>query len=351
MSFRIACSSPSSSGRSADSSRTTARRCDETQLPFNFQLFDATWEAPKLADLIAKYEAALPACAWPDWVLGNHDQHRVVTRLGPDLARVATMLLLTLRGTPTLYYGDELGLPDAVVPLALAQDPLEKQEPGHGLGRDPERSPMPWDARANAGFTSGRPWLPLVSDWQTLNVSTALNDPDSVLALHRRLLALRRAAPTLAVGSYAALPSPGSDLRIHATAGRPTELPRRAQRERRACGILSGGRRDRRDDRHRHESRAGRRACGATGPPGCTRRDRCSLGPVTASPRALTARANVTPPLKQSRPRHARWDAALPAAASPRPTRRTRTARRRRREFAAAVSARLRLRDSAAARR
>jgi alpha-glucosidase len=186
--------------------------CDETQLPFNFQLIDATWEAPKLAELIANYEAALPSCAWPDWVLGNHDQHRVVTRLGPAQARVAAMLLLTLRGTPTLYYGDELGLPDAVVPPNLAQDPLERQQPGHGLGRDPERSPMTWDASANAGFTSGHPWLPLVAEWRTFNVDAELNDPDSLLSFYRRLLALRRTAPALAVGSYAGLPSPGSVL-------------------------------------------------------------------------------------------------------------------------------------------
>lgn len=199
--------------------------CDETHLPFNFQLFDATWEATRLADLIAKYEAALPACAWPDWVVGNHDQHRVVTRLGPDLGRVATMLLLTLRGTPTIYYGDELGLPDAVVPLTRAQDPLEKQQPGHGLGRDPERSPMPWDTSASAGFTSGRPWLPLVNDWRTLNVAAAMNDPDSLLALHRRLLALRRATPALAVGSYAGLPSPGPILGYtRRFAGQPSYL-------------------------------------------------------------------------------------------------------------------------------
>jgi len=186
--------------------------CDETQLPFNFQLIGATWDAPKLAELIATYEAALPACAWPDWVLGNHDQHRVVTRLGVDQARVAAMLLLTLRGTPTLYYGDELGLSDAVVPPDRVRDPVEKRTPGQGLGRDPERSPMPWDSSANAGFTSGAPWLPLVADWRGLNAGVEAGDPDSLLSFYHRLLALRRSTPVLASGSYAALPSPGPVL-------------------------------------------------------------------------------------------------------------------------------------------
>ena len=135
------------------------------------------------------------------------------------------MLLLTLRGTPTLYYGDELGMPDAIVPPNLAQDPLEKQQPGQGLGRDPERSPMPWDASANAGFSSGQPWLPLVADWRGLSVESELKDPDSLISLHRRLLALRRAAPAIAVGSYTGLPSPGPVLAYtRALAGQPTFL-------------------------------------------------------------------------------------------------------------------------------
>jgi len=77
-------------------------------LPFNFQLLFAAWNAPALASLIEEYEKALPAGAWPNWVLGNHDQKRVATRVGDAQARIAAMLLLTLRGTPTLYYGDEL---------------------------------------------------------------------------------------------------------------------------------------------------------------------------------------------------------------------------------------------------
>ena len=114
-------------------------------LPFNFQLIDAPWDARSLAKLIADYEAALPPGGWPNWVLGNHDRPRVAAKRGEAQARVAAMLLLTLRGTPTLYYGDELGLSDVAIPAAQVQDPRELREPGLGLGRDPVRTPMPWD--------------------------------------------------------------------------------------------------------------------------------------------------------------------------------------------------------------
>jgi len=99
-------------------------------LPFNFQLVDASWEARSLATLIANYEAALPPGGWPNWVLGNHDRPRVAAKRGQAQARVAAMLLLTLRGTPTLYYGDELGLSDVAIPPAQVQDPRGLREPG-----------------------------------------------------------------------------------------------------------------------------------------------------------------------------------------------------------------------------
>ena len=168
-------------------------------LPFNFQLILAPWHAPEIARLIDEYECALPAGGWPNWVLGNHDQRRIASRIGPAQARVAAMLLLTLRGTPTIYYGDEIGLADVFVPHELAQDPWEKNEPGHG--RDPARTPMPWDDTPTGGFTTGRPWLPL-NDTRALNVAAQEADPRSMLRLHRALLALRRSHPALAAGLY-----------------------------------------------------------------------------------------------------------------------------------------------------
>jgi alpha-glucosidase len=175
---------------------------DGVHLPFNFQLIGADWNAGVLAALIARYEALLPPGGWPNWVLGNHDRSRVASRFGRAAAPAAAMLLLTLRGTPTLYYGDELGLTDVPIPPALVQDPWEKRVPGHGLGRDPVRTPMPWDATANAGFTTGTPWLPLNADHETVNVAAARADPNSLLTLTRALIMLRRAEPALTLGAY-----------------------------------------------------------------------------------------------------------------------------------------------------
>jgi alpha-glucosidase len=169
-------------------------------LPFNFQLISAPWNARHVAQLIHEYEMALPEGAWPNWVLGNHDQHRIASRVGPAQARVAAMLLLTLRGTPTLYYGDEIGMRDVEIPPERVQDPFEKNVPGKGLGRDPERTPMQWAATEGAGFTRGRPWLPIAPDYAAVNVEAQRDDPRSMLMLYHRLLSLRRAEPALEVG-------------------------------------------------------------------------------------------------------------------------------------------------------
>jgi alpha-glucosidase len=188
-------------------------------LPSNFHLMLVEWRARRIADLIAAYEKALPAGAWPNWVLGNHDRHRVASRLGAAQARVAAMLLLTLRGTPTLYYGDEIGMRDVAIPPERVHDPWEKNVPGLGLGRDPERTPMQWEAAPNAGFTTGRPWLPVAVDADVVNVLRQREDPRSILTLYRRLLALRRARPALAVGAYEPVETTGDVLAYSRRAG------------------------------------------------------------------------------------------------------------------------------------
>jgi alpha-glucosidase len=124
---------------------------DEIHLPQNTNLNSTPWTAEAIRALVEQYEALLPRDAWPNWVLGNHDQHRIASRVGPQQARVAMMLLLTLRGTPINYYGDELGMTDGRIPPQKIQDPWEIHSPGLGLGRDPERTPMQWDGRPNAG--------------------------------------------------------------------------------------------------------------------------------------------------------------------------------------------------------
>jgi alpha-glucosidase len=133
-------------------------------LPFNFSLLEAAWHASTLADLIDDYEAVLPEGSWPNWVLGNHDRPRIASRVGEEQSRVAAMLLLTLRGTPAIYNGYELGMTLAEIPPDRILDPLEINVPGLGLGRDASRSPMPWSDAANAGFSSGEPWCPLISN-------------------------------------------------------------------------------------------------------------------------------------------------------------------------------------------
>jgi alpha-glucosidase len=112
------------------------------------------------------------------------------------------MLLLTLRGTPTLYYGDELGMANVPIAPEQVQDPWEKNVPGFGLGRDPARTPMQWDASEQAGFTNGRPWLPLAQDAGSTNVHVEREDSQSVLHLYRSLIQLRRAEQALTMGSY-----------------------------------------------------------------------------------------------------------------------------------------------------
>ena len=171
-------------------------------LPFNFQLIDAPWQPRALATLIEAYELALPGDGWPNWVLGNHDRPRAATRFGAAQARVAAMLNLTLRGTPTIYYGDEIGIADVAIPPDKIADPRELREPGKGLGRDPVRTPMAWDESACGGFTAGEPWLPLHPDWRTRNVAAQRGDAGSIWALHRDLIALRRATPALSLGDW-----------------------------------------------------------------------------------------------------------------------------------------------------
>ncbi len=181
-------------------------------LPFNFQLLVLPWEPLAIFAAINEYEGSIPAGAWPNWVLGNHDKSRIASRIGRSQARVAALLLLTLRGTPTLYYGDELGLQDGIIPANAVQDPQEINMPGLGLGRDPARTPMQWEPGPAAGFSKGRPWLPVSEDLEHCNVQTQQADNDSFLHYVRRLLTLRRQITALSVGEF--FPVHGDDKLI-----------------------------------------------------------------------------------------------------------------------------------------
>jgi alpha-glucosidase len=188
-------------------------------LPFNFHLMTARWQPKTIADLIAAYEAALPPGAWPNWVLGNHDRSRLASRIGGEQARVAAMLLLTLRGTPTIYQGEELGMRDVEIAAEAVKDPWEKNAPALGLGRDPVRTPMPWNSEMHGGFTNGQPWLPPGVD-DIPNAEAQSADRASMLSLYRALLRLRRSEPAFSIGSYVSWPCTESVLiyeRRHAT--------------------------------------------------------------------------------------------------------------------------------------
>src|SRR6202011_2926550 len=171
-------------------------------VPFNFARGSARWNIGRIEKIALEYEQVLPAGAWPNWVLGNHDRPRVASRVGQEQARVAAMLLLTLRGTPTLYYGDEIGMHQVAIAPDQVRDPFEKNVPGIGVGRDGCRTPMQWDATPYAGFSASTPWLPVSGDFVRENVVNLEADGRSILSLYKALIKLRKKMPQLVSGDY-----------------------------------------------------------------------------------------------------------------------------------------------------
>ena len=189
---------------------------DELHMPFNFALLFAPWQAASIRKSVDDLEAALPRGAWPNYVLGNHDEPRLASRVGRDNARLAAMLLLTLRGTPTLYYGDEIGMTNVSIPPGRQRDPFGLRVPGQG--RDPCRTPMQWSDAPNAGFAPPHAtecWLPLSPDYREINVECQLAEPTSFLNLYRRLLACRKSTPALQWGSYHPLGGAAKDCYVY----------------------------------------------------------------------------------------------------------------------------------------
>jgi alpha-glucosidase len=170
-------------------------------LPLNFALLDSNWNAIAIQATIDAYFNALPQGAWPDFVIGGHDKRRVASKVGQAQARILAMLLMTIRGTPFIFAGDEIGSEQVVIPPALVHDPFEKLVPGFDLGRDPERAPLRWNEMDKGGFTTGEPWLPLSRD-RARNVLAQQCDDQSLLNLYRELIALRRQEPCLIYGEY-----------------------------------------------------------------------------------------------------------------------------------------------------
>ena len=180
---------------------------NELHTVFDFRLLKAPWQAERFRALIAAGQASVPPGGQPSIVFSNHDQSRHIDRYGNGgnaerRARAAAVLLFTLRGTPFLYYGEELGMRDGRLRYHELRDPYTKRFWPFRTGRDPARTPMQWDASAHSGFTTGVPWLPVSDNAPTVNVVGQANDPSSLLSLYRRLIRLRQSTPALTHGAY-----------------------------------------------------------------------------------------------------------------------------------------------------
>lgn len=198
---------------------------DELNMAFNFDFLFRKWGAREFRDSAERWYAILPEGAWPNFTLSNHDQPRHAWRyrgksargqraatVTDGRARVAAAMLLTLRGTPFLYYGEEIGMGCERIPRSALRDPLGVSTwPLRSLGRDPERTPMQWDDSPNSGFSSGSsegpgsPWLPVNSDYRSRNVAVEKADRASLLCWYKALLALRRSRRELREGGIAFL--------------------------------------------------------------------------------------------------------------------------------------------------
>ena len=182
---------------------------DELQMPMDFMFMMVNKLSPP--DFRKQVAAANAASGWPVYVIGNHDRTRSWDRYGDgqhndSIAKVLAGLYLTLRGTPILYYGEEIGMQNNdPKSRAEVKDPIGKLGWPKEKGRDGERTPMQWDGTANAGFTKGTPWLPVPDSYKTHNVASEQNDPNSVLVFYQRLLALRHSNAALLDGDYVAL--------------------------------------------------------------------------------------------------------------------------------------------------
>jgi alpha-glucosidase len=205
-----------------DAPDRAAELTTDRHLVFDWGLVGATWSADAFGRLVEERERIFGPDRWPTLVLSNHDQPRQASRLAASaeiedvdgVARAAALLLLTLRGTPFMYYGEEIGVTDVPIPTdEIVDPPARRAGPDFPWwNRDQCRTPMPWSRGPGAGFTTSKPWLRISEDAETRNVATQLADPDSVLAAYRRLLAARRDREALRCGSFRRVALHGEDV-------------------------------------------------------------------------------------------------------------------------------------------
>ena len=170
---------------------------DEFTFPFNFFLLENTkWTGTNVSNVVNEWLTGAPEDGWANWVLGNHDNPRIASKAGVHLARALNTLLLTLPGTPTTYYGEEILMTDVNVSTSQQKDSFE--------GRDAERTPMQWNTSRNAGFTNpeSKPWLPVANNFSKVNVDVESDSTDSILQLYKQLTALRDSSPAFQDGNY-----------------------------------------------------------------------------------------------------------------------------------------------------
>ncbi|TGM55852.1 alpha-glucosidase [Leptospira biflexa] len=184
---------------------TYCGRNDELHLAFNFMFLFSPWKAERFFQIVKDFESALGDDNWPNYTLSNHDFPRHITRYEKgehtlDRARLAACMMLTLRGTPFLYYGEEIGMKRQKVAFNKIQDPVGKRYWPFHPGRDPERIPMPWDGSETTGFTTGKPWLPLYTEANTINVDAQKQNPDSLFFTYKKLLQIRKDRKSLRKG-------------------------------------------------------------------------------------------------------------------------------------------------------
>lgn len=173
--------------------------------PFNFEGIHANWDPSEFREFIDRFQTNMHPTYVPVYCMGNHDQHRVASRIGVMQARASALMQLSLPGMPVIYYGDELGMTDGDIGPEDVKDTFEIQVPGQGLGRDPERTPMQWDGSQNAGFSKVKPWLPINPNYTRINANEESRDPRSSLKLYKQLIDLRQKHDALRYGSYQSL--------------------------------------------------------------------------------------------------------------------------------------------------
>jgi len=179
---------------------------DMLHLVFDFSLVFSFWKASSYCRIINRFYKKIPAMGWPCFFLSNHDIGRSLNRMGwtfhkYEKAKLHAILHLTLKGTPFIYYGEEIGMENVSIPKEHIKDLYGKLLYPFFKGRDHSRTPMQWDSSKNAGFSEQTPWLPISGSYKTINVEAEEKDVNSVLSVYKKLMALRKENNVLQSGN------------------------------------------------------------------------------------------------------------------------------------------------------